>query len=176
MDDPGMEAGRELVSIPVVGPCQASMHLAAMLGSRFSVVTVPDERAATLFEDHARAYAISGQLASVRWVGIPVLELEEDRERLVRDLVRESAVAVECDRAGVIVLGCTAMVGLAEAVRAELEGMGITGVPIIDPLSVAVRLAEALAELGLSHSKRSYPTPASKRVFGFEAFAEEQTC
>jgi allantoin racemase len=173
MDDPGLEAGRELVSIPVLGPCQAAMHLAAMLGRRFSVITDPDENAAGLFEDHARAYGVSGQLASVRWVDIPVLELDRDRERLVREVVRESAASVEHDRAGVIILGCTGMLGLAEAVRSGLDDMGITGVPIIDPLPVAVRLAEALVDLHLSHSKRSYPTAAGKSVVGFEAFAED---
>jgi allantoin racemase len=32
MGDPGLDAAREVVSIPVIGPCEASMHLAAMLG------------------------------------------------------------------------------------------------------------------------------------------------
>jgi len=40
MDDPGVEAAREMVSIPVIGPAQTSMHIATMLGHRFSVVGV----------------------------------------------------------------------------------------------------------------------------------------
>ena len=35
--DPGMEAARELVSIPVLGSGQVSMHVAAQLGGRFSL-------------------------------------------------------------------------------------------------------------------------------------------
>src|ERR1044071_40436 len=40
MGDPGMMAGREVVSIPVIGPCEATMHVASMLGHTFSVITV----------------------------------------------------------------------------------------------------------------------------------------
>jgi len=40
--DPGIEAAREMVSMPVVGPGEASMLLAASLGHRFSIVTVLD--------------------------------------------------------------------------------------------------------------------------------------
>jgi len=42
MGDPGLDVAREVVSIPVIGPCEASMHLAAMLGHKFAVVTVLD--------------------------------------------------------------------------------------------------------------------------------------
>jgi allantoin racemase len=38
--DPGVKPARELLNIPVVGPAESSMHLAATLGHRFSVVTV----------------------------------------------------------------------------------------------------------------------------------------
>ena len=38
--DPGIEAARELVSMPVVGPCESAMLLAAGFGHRFSVLTL----------------------------------------------------------------------------------------------------------------------------------------
>ncbi len=53
MGDPGVKAGREAVDIPVIGPCEASMHLAAMLGHTFSVLTVL-ARLSTQFENQAR--------------------------------------------------------------------------------------------------------------------------
>lgn len=175
MDDPGMEAGRELVSIPVVGPSQASMHLAAMLGHRFSIVTILDERSVAPFENQARAYGVYEKLASVRWVAIPVLKLDRDRERLVHDLVQESAAAIGRDGAHVIIFGCTGMLGYAQQVRQGLERLGHGSVPVIDPVPAAVRVAEALVDLRLSHSKRSYPPPPKKRIMGFDAFEEEPT-
>lgn len=175
MDDPGMEAARELVSIPVVGPSQAAMHLASILGHRFSIVTILDERSVPPFENQARHYGVADKLASVRWVEIPVLGLHEDTGKMVRDLVTESTAAVERDGAHAIIFGCTGMMGCAAQVAAGLAEGGHPGVPVIDPTPAAVRLAESLVDLGLTHSKRTYPVPPRKRIVGFEAFEEEST-
>lgn len=40
--DPGLDGLREIVSVPVVGPCEAAMHVACTLGHRFGIVTVLD--------------------------------------------------------------------------------------------------------------------------------------
>ncbi|MDR7545616.1 MAG: aspartate/glutamate racemase family protein [Armatimonadota bacterium] len=37
--DPGVEAAREMVRIPVIGPGQAALHTAVMLGTMFGVLT-----------------------------------------------------------------------------------------------------------------------------------------
>src|SRR5690348_377360 len=37
MGDPGLRPAREMVSIPVLGPCETSMHLASMMGHQFGV-------------------------------------------------------------------------------------------------------------------------------------------
>jgi hypothetical protein len=42
-------------------------------------------------------------------------------------------------------------------------------VPVVDPVVAALKLAEATAALGLSHSKRTYPAPRAKRITGFPA-------
>lgn len=166
MRDPGMGAARELVSTPVVGPAEATMHLASMLGHKFSVVTVL-ERLVPEFENQAKVYGVADKLASVRSVEIPVLELEQDEERLLRALVEQSVRAVVEDGAHVIVFGCTGMIGCAKKVEEGLAELGYEGVPVIDPLPAAVRLAEVLVDLGLAHSKRTYPPPSGKWVEGY---------
>jgi allantoin racemase len=165
MDDPGVEAAREMVSIPVIGPCETSMHFAAMLGHRFSIIGVmeADERP---FHDHARKAGLEDRLASVRAINIPVLELE-DRDRAVSALVEQSVNAVIEDGAHVIIFGCTGMAGMAQAVEEGLRERGITDVPVIDPAKLAFKMAEALADMGLSHSKRTYPTPPKKKIIGY---------
>lgn len=85
MGDPGLKAAREVVSIPVLGPSEASMHLAAMLGHRFSVVTVLDS-VVPMIENLAKVYGTSAKLASVRVINIPVLELEASPEKLTQAL------------------------------------------------------------------------------------------
>jgi allantoin racemase len=84
--DPGLDASPEVVSIPVVGPCEASMHLAAMLGHEFSVVTVLEHLIPEL-QLHAQKYGVGWKLASARSVDLPVLDLEEGREQFVGRMV-----------------------------------------------------------------------------------------
>jgi allantoin racemase len=48
------------------------------------------------------------------------------------------------------------MTGMAEKVSKEL------GVFVVDPLPTAIKFAETLVSLRLSHSKIAYPTPPEK--------------
>lgn len=162
MADPGLHAARELVDIPVVGPSQASMHLAAMLGHRFSFLTVFDHDVPAA-EDLVARYGLSSKLASVRAFNIPVLALKEDVDETVRVLVELAEKAVREDGAHVIVPGCTGLAGLAPRIQAGLREQGCE-VPVLDPPSVAVKLAEALVDLGQSHSKRTYAPPPGKEL------------
>lgn len=165
MGDAGLAQAREMVSIPVVGPGETAMHMAAMLGHRFSVVH-PLDSANPLLGHLATKTGVAGQLASVRALNIPVLELD-DRRRLLSALVDQSVRAVTEDGAHVIILGCTGMAGLAKEVEQGLSKQGITDVPVIDPAILALKIAEALADMGLSHSKRTYPTPPEKQIIGY---------
>ena len=166
MGDPGMLPGRECVSIPVVGPCEAVMHVASMLGHTFSVVTVL-QRLRPQFEHQAQIYGVREKLASVRAVSIPVLELEQDIDRTKAALAEEAARAVDEDGADAIIFGCTGMLGCAEAVRRGLLAKG-HDVPVIDPVPWAVKLAASLVDAGLSHSKITYECPPSKPVVGYD--------
>ena len=90
------------------------------------------------------------------------LEVDADPERAVRAIVAEAGRAVEADHAEVICLGCAGMAGLEEAITAEL------GVPVIDGIGAAVRLAEAVVGLGLKTSKIStYAPPGAKKITGW---------
>ncbi len=165
MGDPGLEPAREAVSIPVVGPAQTSMHLAAALAHLFSVITVL-KQTIPLAQSQIQRYGLADKAASVRAVDIPVLEMEKDLSRLVEALVDKAARAVVEDGAHIIIPGCTEMIGLASEVQRGLAQRGCE-VPVIDPPAVAVKMAEALVDLGLAHSKRSYPTPPEKAVVGY---------
>jgi len=150
--DPGIDGMRELVGIPVIGPGATSMLVAANLGHRFGIVTVLESVVRPL-ENLALLTGVAGKLASVRNVGIPVLELASDPDAAFARLVEVSRRSIEEDRADVLVLGC----GTLSFRATELQE--IVGVPVINPLQVALRTAELLVASGLSHSKRSHPTP-----------------
>ncbi len=165
MGDPGLNGARECVRIPVLGPMQTAMSVAATIGHKFSVVTVLS-RILPMIETQAAIYGMTGKLASARSVDIPVLELEKDLAATKRALTAQARKAVVEDHADVIIFGCTGMLGCAEAVRDGLLSDGLD-VPVIDPVPIAVNVAAALVRSRLAHSKRAYPAPPSKRVVGY---------
>lgn len=152
--DPGLEAARELVRIPVIGPGEASLLLAASLGHRFTVVTILDNVIASQ-ELQAYRAGVKDKLASVRATDIPVLSLMKDRAATVKRVLEVGQEAIKRDRADTLVFGCMTMsfLGIAEEVSEAL------GVPVVNAGRAALKAAEGLVSQGLSHSKRAFPTP-----------------
>jgi allantoin racemase len=159
----GREGLQELLTVPVVDITEAAASTAMYLGRSYSVVTTLD-RTVPLIEDRLILAGLHDRCASVRSSGLGVLELEADPERAIEAIVAESQIAVEKDRAEVIVLGCGGMAELKDRVVERC------GVPVVDGVQAAVAVAEGLVNLGLTTSKvRTYAPPRPKRVTGFPA-------
>ncbi len=157
----GRDGLQELIEQPVVEICEASAHVAMMIGRAYSVVTTL-RRSVPAIEDRLRLAGLWDRCASVRASGMSTLEVDADPERAARAIVAEARRAVEDDHAEVICLGCAGMAGLEEAITTEL------GVPVIDGIGAAVRLAEAVVGLGLKTSKIStYAPPDAKKITGW---------
>ncbi|MFP5283205.1 MAG: aspartate/glutamate racemase family protein [Actinomycetes bacterium] len=157
----GREGLQELLDVPVVDITEAAAGIACLLGHSYSVVTTLD-RTVPLIEDRLLLAGLRSRCASVRSSGLSVLQLEEDPELTVKAIVAEAEAAVRQDRAEVLCLGCGGMAGLDAAVREA------TGVPVVDGVTAAVKLAESLVALGLTTSKvRTYAPPRPKRVDGW---------
>lgn len=164
-DDTGLDAARSLASFPVVGICEAAMHVAALIANRFAAVTTLS-RSLPPLEALARRYGMA-ERCRVRAAEIPVLALENAAPEVVARLRDECARAIAEDRAEAIVLGCAGMTELAAHLAADL------GVPVIDGVVAGVKLIEALVGLGLSTSKvGGYASPLPKAYGGLmERFA-----
>lgn len=164
---PVIHAAREMLSQPVVGIMEASLYLACAVGRTFSVISSGD-RAVTMFLDAVKAFGLEGRCASVRSTNTPVLALEGPEKLNVEELILiEARKAVEEDGAEVISLGCAGMTGLDERLKREL------GVPVIDGVSSAIKLMEALVGCGIQTSKRqAYAPLQGKELVNLpEAFA-----
>ena len=165
MNDPGLYAAREVVRIPVVGPAEACMHLAAMLTHRSCLITT-SAGDIPVVEELILRYHMSSRLTPVRAIGVPVLQLETDRQAALLATVNTAELAVREDGAGAIILGCTMMAEMAEEIQAGLSQRGIE-VPLLNPPLVALRLAESMIALKLSHSQRTFASPGEKAVKWF---------
>ena len=157
----GREGLQELLNVPVVDITEAAASTAMFLGHAYSVVTTLD-RTVPLIEDRLKLAGLYQRCASVRASGMAVLELEEDPLAAMEAIVRQAELAIREDKAEVICLGCGGMAGLDEQIRQR------TGVPVVDGVTAAVTIAEALVRLGLSTSKvRTYATPRPKKIIGW---------
>lgn len=154
--DPGLSGAREVTSIPVVGPGQASAHLAAQLGSRFAVLTVVEEVVPAI-RRQMRGHGLDGFLSGIWAMDVPVLELRDRRDRVVEELARAGRQAVR-GGADALVLGCMTMgfLGVADDLQRNL------GVPVVNPVVASLKCAETMVAAGLAPSARAYPTPRKR--------------
>lgn len=162
-DDTGLDAARCLTDRPVIGIGEAAYHFASMLSNKFSVVTTL-ARSVPALEHNLARYGLDARCARVRSSEVAVLELEQPGSNARQRISAEIGLAIREDRAEAIVLGCAGMAGLAAALAAE------HGLPVLDGVSCAVKMAEAMAGLDMRTSRLGgyAPPPAGKleRIFG----------
>lgn len=152
--DPGLDAAREIVKIPVLGPAESSMHLAAMLGHSFSILTVLDN-VVPLLKRIARVSGLDSRLASVRTIATPVLSLGNSRKATLERLIEAGQRTIQQDGADTLILGCMSMAFLE--LNEDLESR--LGVPVVNPALAALKMLESLVSIRLSHSKKAFPMP-----------------
>jgi allantoin racemase len=156
--DPGLLAAREVATGPVLGIAEAAMHAASFLATGFSVVTTLG-RTKIIAEHLAHAYGMAHFCRKVRACELEVLALEDEGSDARRVITEECLRARDEDGAGAIVLGCGGMADLARAIQADI------GVPVIDGVTVAVKLVEGLVACGLGTSKRGDLAPPIPKPF-----------
>jgi allantoin racemase len=167
-DDTGLDAARCLSPGPVIGIGEAGYHMASLIAGKFSVITTLS-RSIPAIEHNLVRYGLMSRCAKVRAADVEVLELEDPNSPACERISLEIARAVSEDNAEAIVLGCAGMADLAAQLSRE------HGLPVVDGVAAAVKLAEGLVGLGLKTSKRGgYAPPLVKRYEGMFASAAPQ--
>ncbi|MEH6576977.1 MAG: aspartate/glutamate racemase family protein [Amphritea sp.] len=153
--DPGLMAARELTRAPVIGIAEAAFHMATLISTRFSIVTTLG-RTGIIAEHLLQSYGFSHHCRRIRAAEIPVLDLEDNANKALDRIIEESLRAKAEDDIGAIVLGCGGMADLRHHIQKEI------GLPVVEGVTAAVKLAESLVSLGLGTSKHgdlAYPRP-----------------
>jgi len=160
--DFGLEDCREISGeAVVVAPCQASVQIAANISGRFSVI-VGRHKWIEQMTERVRAYGYDHNLASMRPINMGVNQLQEEYETTVSRILEEGQRAIDEDGAEALILGCTCNFGFYKEVQAEL------GVPVIDPICAALKMAETMA-----HMKQTFDWKPS-RVGGWAPPPEDE--
>ena len=159
--DPGLEAAREVTEKPVIGIAQAAFSVAKMIAPNFSVVYVLD-RAEPVVQHAIWLHDVASSCVSLRSTGLSVLDFDRDKQAGFAALAEQSRLCVEEDGAECVVLGCAGFVDFVDDLNRTL------GVPVLDGVSPAVKLCEALVDMHCKTTKVvRWAYPESKTMSGF---------
>lgn len=157
--DPGLDAFRELTTkMLILGPGEASFHLASMLGHRFGVLKTNSDRYYSSIEMAYRA-GVSDKLSDVIAVNIPVLEMQHNRDKMISIIVKAAQQSMREKHIDTLAIGCMTMAFM----ELDKDLQKILGIPVVNPAKATIKLAEAMGACGLMHSKAAYPQPVKLR-------------
>lgn len=159
----GREGMRQRWPVPVVDITEAAPMLANLVAHRYGIVTTLSSAVPVIWDSLEHA-GLQQRCVAVRASEIPVSSIHDDVDA-VADALETEARALLAQGAEAIVLGCAGFAGLDTVLGARL------GVPVIDGVDAAVRLAEALVGAGLATSSiGAYRPPSTaKRWVGWSA-------
>lgn len=150
--DPGVEAARERVNIPVIGPGETALLTARMISHHFSILT-PLPETIPLAREQVHKLGVYPFVASIRFFGMPVEKIRDREPEMIDRLIALGRDCVERQGAEALVCGCASMSLLAEEIAPKI------GVPVLNSVLLSLRAAEMLVGAGLTHSKKTFPTP-----------------
>ncbi|WP_461240591.1 aspartate/glutamate racemase family protein [Paucilactobacillus sp. N302-9] len=149
--DPGVDALRELLPIPVIGAGMTSMSVSTLLGEKISLIITSSSLIKEKYLFLRRNGIDLNRISSIRG-----LDLESnDTKKITQKFVD---VAKQCvnDGADVIVIACLAYNQYAEKIMNEID------VPVVNPGFSLVNTLELVVKQKISQSKTSYPQPVRK--------------
>ena len=173
-----MEIGRQY-GIPVTGNATAQMHIATMLGNKFSIIDLSEAHNMYYYNLVIQNH-MERRCASIRNIDFPLPRpgtppetpmIGEERERALRGetslaverAVEEAVCAIQEDGADVIMLGCSATFWLQPFIQKGLDGLGYE-VPVLEGYSAGIVMAKVLVDLETVASGMWFPPVFSKII------------
>jgi allantoin racemase len=151
--DLGVEEGRHLVSIPVVGPGRVAAAIASTLCQRFAVIAYSSKQI-VMFRKAMRGWGLEPWAVDYRHVDMPPLDIPNHIDEVRATFVAQARAAVAEKGAELILPLGYSIVPLTLKASDLAEEIGV---PVLDPLPITMRLAEALAASGFKNSRVAYP-------------------
>jgi allantoin racemase len=156
--DLGVDGGRSLVDIPIVGPCEAMFHVAAQLGDRFGVICY-HESVMPRQITQTRYYGMEPWIAGRRASGFKLKDIGTNKDEMIRNFLAAGRALIDQDGADVIIAH-----GITQCpVHMKPDWlMKELGVPVVEGIGAPIRMAAMLAGLGLKHSRKRWPKSSAR--------------
>ncbi len=151
--DPALQEARELTDIPILGLAETSMHMACMLGTKFSGIAFCDKQA-QYYDAVVRRYGLEDRAVPFASLGIDLTEVQKGfaDPGWMMDLFRKSLKQLAGSGAEVILPACACVntIVVNEKIT-EMEGM-----LILDINTLLLKITEAMVDFSkLTGAKRS---------------------
>jgi allantoin racemase len=138
--DPGLEEARRRVSIPVIGPGEATLRAGAILGRRIGM-TVPGTDSVAHHSEQVRELGLADRVVGVEPINRPVGTYAGQDPKAMTDALVAAAERLVARGADVICPSGLAFIPVRVAAAEVSERIGV---PVLDPALLAVRSAETL--------------------------------
>ncbi len=156
MLDLGVDGGKSAVDIPVVGPMEAALHIACLLGDRFGLI-IYHEKLLAFNRAIVRRYGMEERIVGFGVSGFDLPDLAAHRDEVVQNFVSEAKKLVANGAEVIIPMGisqCPVHIK-PDWLQAQL------GVPVVEGIGAPIRMAAMLAGLGLKQSRLRWPKSRS---------------
>ena len=166
--DPILDELREVVDIPVLSLAETGMHLACMLGKRFSVLSYTAALNEKFYSELVHKYGLKERAAPLVSFELPLEELEAalagDPANCLKRL-RDAGREAVAKGAEVLLLGC----GVLNLVAVRNNVHQIEGATLLDGSGALMKLTEAMVCLrrvsGVSVSRSGfYAKPSAEQL------------
>ena len=154
--DPALSAAREISTIPVLGIGESSQLFAMGLADRVGILATVDQTIPKIRRKIA-VKGFSSRFPSIHALNIPVLDYDH-AEKVMNRALDVVSLMVNQDRIEALLLGCGSLLNIKERIQDALS------IPVVAPGEVALKHAEMLVELRLSHSKKSFMMPLPVKI------------
>ncbi len=152
MLDLGVDGGKSAVDIPVVGPMEASLHIASLLGDRFGLI-VYHKSLLAFNRAIVRRYGMEDRIVGFGVSGFDLPDLAAHRDEVVQNFVAEARRLLQQGAELIIPMGisqCPVHIK-PDWLQEQL------GVPVVEGIGAPIRVAALLAGLGLKQSRVRWP-------------------
>jgi len=178
--EPGFLESREIARryrIPVTANGHSQMHIASMLGNKFSVIDLSESHNMWYYNLVVQ-HRFTDRCASIRNINYPLPRpgctdgpsmrdeqlkaLRGETSEAVEATVREAVAAIEEDGAEVITFGCSVIFWLQPFLQKRLNELGWE-VPVLEGYSSSIVLAKLMVDLGVDASGLTFPSDRPKK-------------
>jgi allantoin racemase len=153
----GVDGGKAAVDIPVIGPTESALHVAAMVGDKFGAIVYHESQLGFL-RAIVRRYGMEARIVGFGVSGFDLPDLAAHHDEVVENFVKEANRLIALGAEVIFPMGisqCPVHIK-PDWLQKEL------GVPVVEAIGAPIRMAALLVSLGLKQSRMRWPKSRSK--------------